>query len=352
MVNWKSAILNKNDTMEMAINVLDSASLRIVMVADQDEKLIGTITDGDIRRALIKQLPIDTPVTEIMFTNPSVSSIDDDKEIIMSLMKSRDILQIPVVDMDGKIIGLEILQHLLETRKHNNVVFLMAGGFGKRLQPLTNETPKPLLKVGNKPILETILCQFIDYGFHKFVISTHYKADMIQSYFGKGSQWGVEISYVYEDKPLGTAGALGLLPKDFTELPIIMMNGDLLTKVNYERMLAFHNEHNGIATMGVREYDFQVPYGIVKADEHLVKNIEEKPVQKFFVNAGVYVLSPKLIEKITPEQYTDMPQLLENQIHHGLEVNMFPIHEYWLDIGRQDEFERAQEDMKGIFGDK
>ena len=183
------------------------------------------------------------------------------------------------------------------------------------------------------------------------MISTHYKAEMIRDYFGKGSQWGVNISYIYEDKPLGTAGALGLLPKDNNELPIIMMNGDLLTKVNYERMLGFHEEHKGIATMGVREYDFQVPYGIVTSRENHVESIVEKPVHKFFVNAGVYILSRSLLEKIEADKYLDMPDLLESQIQKNEAVNMFPIHEYWLDIGRLEEFERAQNDMSGLFSD-
>lgn len=351
MTEWKSAILRSNDTMEMAIRVLEQASLRIVMVADENMRLLGTITDGDIRRALIKHRPMDISVNEIMFANPSVGLVDDDRESLLALMQSRDLLQIPVLDADGKIVGLETLQHLLETKRHDNVVFLMAGGFGKRLHPLTNDVPKPLLKVGGKPILETILCQFIDFGFHNFVISTHYKAEMIRDYFGKGSQWGVNISYIYEDKPLGTAGALGLLPKDNNELPIIMMNGDLLTKVNYERMLGFHEEHKGIATMGVREYDFQVPYGIVTSRENHVESIVEKPVHKFFVNAGVYILSRSLLEKIEADKYLDMPDLLESQIQKNEAVNMFPIHEYWLDIGRLEEFERAQNDMSGLFSD-
>jgi dTDP-glucose pyrophosphorylase len=351
MTDWKSAVLHVDDTMEMAIRVLNSASLRIVMVADGNNRLLGTITDGDIRRALINKKTMDAAVSEIMFTNPTVGSVDDDRDSILTLMQSRDLLQIPVLDSDGKIVGLETLQQLLDTKKHDNAVFLMAGGFGKRLHPLTTDVPKPLLKVGNKPILETIINQFIDFGFHNFVISTHYKAEMIKDYFGEGSQWGVSINYVYENEPLGTAGALGLLPNDFTDLPMVVMNGDLLTKVNYDRLLAFHEEHGGIATMGVREYDFQVPYGIVRSAEHLVEGIEEKPVHRFFVNAGVYVLSPLLLREIESDKYLDMPHFLESQIRGNHQVNMFPIHEYWLDIGHREEFERAQNDMEDVFGD-
>lgn len=349
MHNWKNVLLKPEDSMGYAIEVLDKEALRIVIVVNENNELLGTITDGDIRRALIRHCDMSTQVSDIMYKEPTSASVDDDRDEILSMMKRKDLLQVPILDSERRVVGLETLQHLLQKNKLDNPVFLMAGGFGKRLRPLTNEIPKPLLKVGDKPILQTILEQFIEAGFQLFYISVHYKAEMVREYFGDGSQWGVSIHYVFEDEPLGTAGALGLLPKDLPDLPILMMNGDLLTKVNFNGLLQFHNEHEGAATMCVREYDFQVPYGVVQAEEHMVTEIIEKPVQKFFVNAGIYVLNTSILKSIEGKKYLDMPELLEQQIKRSKGVNSFPLHEYWLDIGRIEEFEQAQSDAAGYF---
>ena len=344
MCDWHKIILNQNDTMQLAIEVLDREAMRIILVVNEDNQLIGTVTDGDIRRALIKHLSMDAKIYEIMFKTPTVAKEAEDRESILAKMKSLDLFQIPIIDNNRKIVGLETIQHLLEKRRYDNPVFLMAGGFGKRLQPLTNDTPKPLLKVGKKPILENILEQFVTSGFHNFYISTHYKSEMLQEHFGDGSKWNVTIKYIHENKPLGTAGGLGLLPKHLPGIPILMMNGDILTKINFEQLLSFHLEEGGDATMCVREYDFQVPYGVIKADGHYITSIEEKPMQRFFVNAGVYVLNQSMLNMVDGVNYLDMPQLLEQKIEGDGQVNMFPVHEYWLDIGQMDHFEQAHRD--------
>ena len=349
MSDWRSAVLPPEATMEEAIRCLDQTALRMVMVVDSDGHLLGTITDGDIRRSLLKFLPMTESVKEVMFTTPSVASQEESRESILAAMKARDLLHMPIVDTDGELVGLETLQHLLSAKRYDNPVFLMAGGFGKRLHPSTEHTPKPLLKVGQKPILEAILDQFVLAGFHNFFISTHYKAEMVRDHFGDGSQWGITIQYIHEESPLGTAGALGLLPKKQIGLPLIMMNGDLLTKVDFEHLLNFHNEHGGDVTMCVREYDFQVPYGVIESDHHRVTSIVEKPVHNFFVNAGIYVLSPKILEQVDGTNYLDMPHMLETVIEQEGQVNMFPLHEYWLDIGQMEQFEKAQHDSAEIF---
>jgi dTDP-glucose pyrophosphorylase len=349
MINWKNSILKKTDTMRSAIKVLNKESLGIVMVADKDRRLIGTVTDGDIRRGLIKHLSMDAIIAEIMFTDPTVALASDSKRDVFSKMKLHSLLQIPIVDSSKKIVGLEVLQHLLKNRKYDNPVFLMAGGFGKRLQPLTNFTPKPLLKVGSKPILENILIKFIAAGFHNFYISTHYKADMIQKHFGSGSNLGVTIEYVHEEYPLGTAGGLGLLPDNITDLPLIIMNGDLLTKVDFTELLRFHELKGGDATMCVRKYDFQVPYGVIEEKNGQITSINEKPVHKFFVNAGIYVINPIMLKDIDGVDYLDMPQFLERKIESHSQINMFPMHEYWLDIGQISQLDRAHKDIeKGL----
>ena len=266
-------------------------------------------------------------------------------------MKSRDLLSIPLVNKHGTLVGLETLQHLLEKKRYNNPVFLMAGGFGTRLHPLTEIKPKPLLNVCNRPILETIINQFIEAGFHNFYISTHYKADMIREFFGDGANWGIKIEYLHEKIPLGTAGSLGLLPDNMPDLPIIMMNGDVLTKVNFEHLLDFHLKKNGIVTMCIREYDVQIPFGVVSIKDQKALNFSEKPVKKFFVNAGIYVLNPSMLDTIDGISYLDMPNLLEEKISDLGQINMFPVHEYWLDIGQMEQFDKAQRDQKLFYND-
>ena len=350
MPDWKKVILRKTDTMGMAIQVLNNTGFfRIVMIVDINERLVGTVTDGDIRRALVNHYGMDTLLSEIMFKEPTTAFVTDSRRKILAIMKDKDFLEVPIIDENRKIIGLETLHHIIEKKKYGNPVFLMAGGYGVRLQPATNDIPKPLLKIGDKPILETILNQFIDAGFHNFYISTHYKADMIRKHFGDGKQWNVSIQYVHEDNPLGTAGALGLLPLDLPELPIIMMNGDLLTNVDFVSLLKFHNEQDAIATMCVREHDIQVPYGVVKSSQQKVVSITEKPIQKFFINAGIYVLNPSLLLSVDGKSHIDMPNLLETQIKENEKVSIFPLHEYWLDIGQIEQLEQAKLDSENLF---
>jgi dTDP-glucose pyrophosphorylase len=348
MVNWKNIILRDIDTIQLAIKVLNKEGLRIVMIVDKGDRLIGTVTDGDIRRGLMLHLPMNTTISEIMFKNPRFALDDDDKGSILSEMKKLDLLQMPIIDKDRRIVGLETLQHLLEKNQFDNPVLLMAGGFGKRLAPLTDNIPKPLLKVGTRPILENILEQFINTGFHDFYISTHYMPEMVREYFGDGSKWNVSINYVHEDKPIGTAGGLGLLPKNLPKLPILVMNGDLLTKIDFNGLLDFHLQEGGDATMCVREYDFQVPYGVVKTSGKYITSIEEKPTHRFFVNAGVYVLNSSIIDMVDGKSYLDMPQLLEKIISESGQINVFPVHEYWLDIGQIEQFDQAQKDIVQI----
>jgi NDP-sugar pyrophosphorylase family protein len=264
-------------------------------------------------------------------------------------MSGKGLLHAPIVDKDGVLCGLETLQHLIKKSKYDNPVFLMAGGFGTRLHPLTKDTPKPLLKVGSKPILEMIIEQFISYGFHNFYISTHFKSEQIRNYFKDGELHNISIKYVYEDAPLGTAGSLGLLPDNLSDLPIIVMNGDLLTKIDFKNLLDFHNDNNSKATMCVREYDFQVPYGVVEIENYSIKAIKEKPVHKFFVNAGIYVLNKELINKVDGKSYLNMTDFLERELSDD-GVNAFPIHEYWLDIGQIEEYEKANKDFHTVFG--
>ncbi|MBE0440315.1 MAG: nucleotidyltransferase family protein [Gammaproteobacteria bacterium] len=342
MKHWRNALVNIDVSLEQAISVLDKAALRIAIVVDSKGVLLGTLTDGDVRRALIRHQPMNTPVTHVMNCNPKIAGQDWTDSQMLALMEKHELLHLPLVNSEGQIVGLVNLHDLLNQHRHDNPVFLMAGGFGTRLKPLTNNCPKPMLRVGDKPILEQIMLNFIEAGFHRFYISTHYMPEIIYEHFGNGNKWGVSIQYVHEEVPLGTGGALGLLPHEEIDLPIFMMNGDLLTSLNLHSLLDFHNRHGCIATMCVREYEHQVPYGVITSEGQRIKSMVEKPIQKFFVNAGIYLLDPKLIKSVVPGTRIDMPSLLEKEIEKGETVNMFPIHEYWIDIGRMDDYNRAQ----------
>lgn len=351
MKPWRKALVNSDVTLEQAIDVLDKAALRIALVVDSSDKLLGTLTDGDVRRALLKHMPLETPVSQVMNTQPKTAEQSWTESRILAVMEQHELLQLPLVDKDRRVMGLANLHDILNKHRHDNPVFLMAGGFGTRLRPLTNNCPKPMLKVGDKPILEQILLNFVDAGFHRFYISTHYMPEVIRDYFGDGEKWGISIQYVHEEEPLGTGGALGLLPHDEIDQPLFMMNGDLLTSLNLHSFLEFHETHNGVATMCVREYEHQVPYGVITSEGTQIRSMVEKPVHRFFVNAGIYLLDPGLVRSVEPGTRIDMPTLLERQIDDGKAVNMFPIHEYWLDIGRMDDFHKAQIEVKGLLND-
>lgn len=346
MKDWQSVLIRPDTSLEDAIKILDEGALRIALITDTDYRLLGTLTDGDIRRALLQHIPLSAEVSQAMCITPRTAREDWSRPKIMAFMEEAQILHLPMVDAEGHIIALETLHGVIAQQDIDNPVFLMAGGFGTRLMPLTENCPKPLLKVGDKPILQLILEDFIRSGFHRFYISTHYLPEMIQEHFGDGSDWGVTIQYVHEHEPLGTGGALGLLPKEEIDRPIIMMNGDLLTTLDYRGLLEFHSNHDSSATMCVREYEYQIPYGVVQSDGVHIQKMQEKPLHKCFINAGIYVVSPQLIHQVTPGEPVDMPILLEKQISQNNAVTMFPVHEYWLDIGRMDDFYRAQTEFK------
>lgn len=348
MKNWSTVAVQPNTTLETAISALERGGLGIVLVIGTNDVLLGTVTDGDVRRALLRHRTMNTPVSDIMCRTPQVADVNWSREQLLTAMESSRLLQLPVVDADRRVVGIKTLHDMLGRRRLDNLIFLMAGGFGKRLYPLTENCPKPMLKVGDKPILELILRDFIAAGFHRFYISTHYMPEVIRDHFGDGSHFGVSIKYVHEDEPLGTGGALGLLPKDDIDLPICLMNGDLLTRVDYCSLLDFHERHSGSATLCVREYETQIPYGVIQNDGHRITQILEKPVHRCFINAGIYILSPELIRRVAPGEHVDMPTLLEREIGSGHNVNMFPVHEYWLDIGRMDDFHRAQQEVLNL----
>lgn len=348
MKNIQNIKLKKNATIKEALKIIDSGAMQIALVVEDNDKLIGTLTDGDIRRGLLKGLDLDSSIESIIFKTPTIATISDTKEEILKIALSKKLHQIPIVDERGKIVGIQEIEELVKPKEKTNKAVLMVGGLGTRLRPLTEDTPKPMLKVGNKPILQTIVEKFAEYGYTNIVMCVNYKSHVIQDYFGDGSKFGVNIEYILEEQRMGTAGALSLLKEKPTE-PFFVMNGDLLTNVNFEHLHDFHLSNNSLGTMCVREYDFQVPYGVVNIDGSKILSIEEKPVHKFFVSAGIYMLSPDALEYIPENEFYDMPTLFDKFINENKNAISFPLREYWLDIGRMSDFERANSEYHGVF---
>ena len=350
MLHWKESILPETATLLDVMTNLNLTGTRIVGITNAKGILLGIITDGDLRRALIRGHTAATPVSAVMRREFISARADTPDAAIVRLMREKSLLQIPVLDDTGRLVDLKFLADLALPPQRANWVVLMAGGLGQRLLPLTQSTPKPMLKVGGRPVLENILESFIEYGFHKFFISVNYLSEKIENYFGNGAKYNVEIEYLREKSKLGTAGALSLLPA-VPDLPIVVMNGDVLTGLNFAAMLDFHNLNQAAATMGVREYSWEVPYGVIKTEGNRLSAIEEKPVQHYFVNAGIYVLSPEALAEV-PATGTmfDMPSLFEKLMAKGKTAAAYPIREYWLDIGRPQDLERAKQEYAELFG--
>lgn len=340
-LHWNRLLVTPEAPILEAIRVLDDTAAQICLVVDADRRLLGTVTDGDIRRGILRSVSLDGPVHKIMNASPVTADPSDTHDELLASMTGRLVRQLPIVQSDGTVVGLASIDDLLASDgSRPNWVVLMAGGQGRRLRPLTKDTPKPLLEVGDKPILETIMERFADQGFRRFYVSINYKAEMVREHLGDGRKWNAEIRYLDEDAPLGTAGSLRLID-EAGEHPMIVMNADLLTNVNFGALLDYHREHAATATMAVREYDFEVPFGVVDIDENYAVEIKEKPVHRFFVNAGIYVLEPDALARIPAEGPCDMPDMLNDLATEAGAVAVFPIREYWLDIGRSEDLERA-----------
>jgi len=348
MKDWKKTSVYKNASISEALTTLEKTGSKIILVVDEMDHLLGVITDGDIRSGLLKGIDLDQPVHKIYNTSPTVAHEHDDLPFIHSIMKNKGINQIPVLNDNKKVVRLELLKEILKHQRLNNTIVLMAGGKGSRLRPLTENCPKPLLKINGKPVLEIIIKKMIGYGFFKFYISVNYKSEMIEDYFGDGSKWNISINYLREKERSGTAGSLTLLPKP-VEKSIIVMNADLLTTVNMSQLLDYHSQNNASATICVRKYEFQIPFGVVNVDNETLISIEEKPLKDFFVNAGIYVLEPGVLEFIPFSTYYDMPDLLNVLLKNKRKVAVFPIGEYWLDIGRKHDFDKANEEYYQFF---
>lgn len=342
---WKKTLLRPKTLVKDAIKVLSESSLKIVLIVDEDLTLLGTVTDGDIRRGLLKSLTINSPISEVLNQKPIVVTGNFPKEEVLKMMTANRVFQIPVVDEDFRLVDLHLWEVMSSPAARDNTMVIMAGGKGTRLLPKTEKIPKPMLRLGQKPILEYIIKRAKEEGFSRFILTIHHLGEVIEEYFGDGKTLGVNISYIKEKTPLGTAGALSLIePKQ--SKPIIVTNGDVLTDVKYGEILDFHNQSNGIATMAVQMREWQNPYGVVNTDGIEITSYEEKPVTRTLINTGVYVVDPSVLELLTGVTSCDMPQLFELAREKGMKTLAYFAHESWIDIGSHEDFESASGQAK------
>ncbi|MBY0471636.1 nucleotidyltransferase family protein [bacterium] len=338
-------------TLRQAMECLNLNCKGIVLVVDEGRRLAGIITDGDLRRAFLGGHGVDSPVSQILkqksdlIPKSVVAKLGTAPTKLLQMMQELQIRHIPIIDSSECVVDLALLEDFIPTESLPLQAVIMAGGQGKRLLPLTENTPKPMLPVGGRPLMEHMIVQLGQTGIRNVNISTNYLSSQISDYFGDGEKFGVKLSYVTEDKPLGTAGSLGLLGP--SEEPLLVINGDILTKVDFRAMLSYHVENRADLTVAVRQYDLTIPYGLIECDGNRVTEVREKPAFKFLVNAGIYLLEPSVLKEIPVQgEHCDMTDLVQILIQKNKNVVSFPVVEYWLDIGQVADYQRAQEDMK------
>jgi len=334
-----------------AISAINQNERGIVLVIDEDRHLLTTITDGDIRRAILAGQELDVPIHDLLaqkhssqYPEPIKAQEGTDQSELLRLMKEKVIHQVPIVDDEDRVVDLITIEDMLPHSDLPLQAVIMAGGFGTRLNPLTEDVPKPMLSIGDRPLMEYTIEQLRRVGINRVNITTHYLPEKIADHFGDGKDFGVEINYVNEDKPLGTAGALGLM--DAPDEPLLVINGDILTRMDFRVMLEFHRKHKADLTVGVRQYEMEVPYGVLECDGPQVLQLNEKPRHSFLVNAGIYLLESAVHNYIPFGEHFNMTDLIEKLIEGGRTVISFPILEYWLDVGQHADYKQAQEDIK------
>jgi dTDP-glucose pyrophosphorylase len=342
---WRRAIVLAHSTIEQIIRNLNQSGVKIALVVNERGELEGTITDGDLRNGLLKGLDLNSPIERIIHRKALVVPPEMGREMVMQLMVANKIQQIPVVDNKQHVIGLHLWDEITTSPERPNVMIIMAGGMGARLRPHTENCPKPLLPVAGKPMLEHIIERAKLEGFSNFVLAIHYLGHMIEDYFGNGERLKVKITYLREQSPLGTAGALGLLnPRP--QIPFVVTNGDVITDIHYGELLDFHVRHRAAATMAVRVHEWQHPFGVVQTQGVDIVGFEEKPVARSHINAGVYALEPDALSVLNAEAHCDMPTLFERLQAQAKRTVAYPMHEPWLDVGRPDDLVAANNIQK------
>ena len=337
----KKFVIAKDQTIRDAMVRINENWREIVFVEDDLGKLVGTITDGDIRRALLSEFSFDCPAELVMNKNFTYVGPEVDRVRALDLMKARGILQIPIVDQGMHIVGIHFLQELLGASVRPNIAVIMAGGQGVRLRPLTETIPKPMVPVAGRPILERVILHLIGFGIRKIYISVNYKGNIIEEYFGDGSSLGCILHYLKEENALGTGGALSLLP-DIGPHPLIVMNGDLVTQADIGRMLEFHETQQSEATVGVSLYPLQIPFGVVRKEGTRLIELQEKPTEHFFINSGIYILNPLVLSLVPKDQEFPITSLIQTLLARNALVSAYLIEEEWIDVGRHEDLWKAK----------
>lgn len=349
-MNWKDLLLKPEDTLRRALEVITASGERIALVVDAEGVLLGVITDGNTRRGLLSGHTLESSVALIMNPSPYTASPAMGRAEACRIMLEKNIMHLPVLDADGRLLDVWRLSGPLESPAHDTPIVLMVGGLGSRLGEMTRACPKPMLHVGGKPLLEIVLRNFMGQGFTNFYLAVHYLAEEIQSYFGDGSAFGCNIRYIHEQIPLGTAGALSLLPERFET--VLVMNGDILTQLNAVSLLQEHSRNGAPATMVVKHHEVTIPYGVVHSDENsAILSIEEKPTFSHCVCAGINVLSATALACIPQNTRFDMPDVFQALLLRGEHPKIYLSADYWLDIGRLADYRRANLEFEGIFGE-
>lgn len=344
---WRRALLPVDATLAQTIENLNEVSIKLALCVDAEGKLLGSVSDGDIRRGLLRGLAMDDPVSEIANPSPMVVPESADRDLVRALMQANKVQQVPVVDPQGRVVGLHLWDELTTPATHDHPMVIMAGGKGTRLRPYTENCPKPMLPVAGKPILQHIIERAQSQGFSRFYLSLNYLGDMIRDHFGDGSALGTTITYVTEEEPLGTAGALSLIdPRPDT--PFVVTNGDVLTDIDYRELIEFRERLDAQAVMAVRRYDWTNPYGVVEMDGVDISGFAEKPVTRSHINAGVYAFDPGALDHLEAQRHCDMPTLFDRLREKGRRTVAYPMHEPWLDVGRPDDLERANQKLSHL----
>ncbi|TDJ81126.1 nucleotidyltransferase family protein [Campylobacter volucris] len=343
-MNIEKLKLKEKSSIKEALATIGNLRVRLGVVVDEKDKFLGVISDSNIRKALINGYKLNDSIEKIYTKNPIVVDEKTNEKALLNLSAKYDIYDFPIINKHGKIIQIKSIASLLNKNKNNNQIILMAGGLGTRLKELTKNTPKPMLKIGNRPILETIITRLNEQNFENFTLCLNYKKHIIQKYFQDGAKFGVNIDYIIEEKKLGTAGALSLIKQDLKE-SFIVMNADILTELDFNKLLKAHKKSKALMSVALREFSYQVPYGVIELENKFIIKITEKPTYKFLVSAGIYVCEPCVLSFLEKNRYLDMPDLIKIIMQKG-KVNSFVIDDYWIDIGRMDEFLKASEDFK------
>jgi dTDP-glucose pyrophosphorylase len=335
-------IIDPESSIAAAIEQLDRAGTGALLLSADGRKLAGLLSDGDVRRAILGDVPLTDPCRTIAIEHPVTAGASIPMPDALDLMVEHEIDQLPLLDANGDVVDFVLRRDIAVDARPELSAVIMAGGFGKRLMPLTESTPKPMLPVGDRPVLERTIRQLRRSGIRDVSMTTHYLGDHIEDHFGDGEAFGVRIDYANEEQPLGTAGGLKLIERPAG--PFVVINGDILTGVPFDKMLGFHREHDAELTVGVRRYVIDVPFGVVKCDGPRVAELREKPSLTFFINAGIYLLEPSAWDAIPEGVHSDMTDLIKTLLDEGRIVASFPIIEYWLDIGRPEDYQRAQDE--------